>query len=118
MVSIDRMVIVYTTPTCPDCRALKAWLSQRGITYEERGRTLMPNGCAKSGRRDTLHTPGYIVVFKHAVECSHDTGIAVLRNNALVRAVMVRTSHIPAVFCLPNTSLTNAHRFGSCEPSR
>lgn len=29
-------VIIYTTPTCPDCRALKAWLDREGIAYEER----------------------------------------------------------------------------------
>ena len=39
MASIDGKVIVYTTPTCPDCRALKAWLAQRGIPFEERDLT-------------------------------------------------------------------------------
>ena len=29
-------VVVYTTPTCPDCRALKAWLTGQGIAFEER----------------------------------------------------------------------------------
>jgi glutaredoxin len=29
-------VIIYTTPTCPDCWALKAWLQREGITFEER----------------------------------------------------------------------------------
>ena len=29
-------VIVYTTPTCPDCRMLKDWLKREGITFEER----------------------------------------------------------------------------------
>jgi glutaredoxin len=29
-------VVVYTTATCPDCRALKAWLDREGIAYEER----------------------------------------------------------------------------------
>ena len=32
-------VIVYTTPTCPDCRMLKDWLSREGITFEERDLT-------------------------------------------------------------------------------
>lgn len=27
---------VYTTPTCPDCRALKDWLGREGIAFEER----------------------------------------------------------------------------------
>ena len=29
-------VIIYTTPTCPDCRMLKAWLAREGIAFEER----------------------------------------------------------------------------------
>ena len=29
-------VIIYTTPTCPDCRTLKAWLEREGIAFEER----------------------------------------------------------------------------------
>ena len=32
-------VIIYTTPTCPDCRALKAWLEREGIAFEERDLT-------------------------------------------------------------------------------
>lgn len=27
---------VYTTPTCPDCRALKHWLRREGVAFEER----------------------------------------------------------------------------------
>lgn len=29
-------IILYTTPTCPDCHALKRWFSQLGIAYDER----------------------------------------------------------------------------------
>lgn len=32
-------VIIYTTSTCPDCRALKAWLEREGIAFEERDLT-------------------------------------------------------------------------------
>ena len=28
-------VIVYSTPTCPDCRALKLWLQDKHIAFEE-----------------------------------------------------------------------------------
>lgn len=28
-------VTVYTTPTCPDCRALKAWFDREGIRFED-----------------------------------------------------------------------------------
>ena len=27
---------IFTTPTCPDCRALKAWLETQGIPFVER----------------------------------------------------------------------------------
>lgn len=26
-------VVLYTTPTCPDCRLLKAWLQREGIAF-------------------------------------------------------------------------------------
>jgi glutaredoxin len=29
-------ITVYSAPTCPDCRALKAWLGRNGIDYAER----------------------------------------------------------------------------------
>lgn len=32
-------VLIYTTPTCPDCHALKRWLSEQGVVYEERDLT-------------------------------------------------------------------------------
>lgn len=32
-------VIVYSTPTCPDCRSLKAWLTRIGIPFAERDLT-------------------------------------------------------------------------------
>lgn len=32
-------VTVYTTPTCPDCRALKAWFDSEGIRFDERDLT-------------------------------------------------------------------------------
>lgn len=31
-----RVVTLYTTPGCPDCRALRAWLDQHGVPFEER----------------------------------------------------------------------------------
>lgn len=34
-----RPILIYTTPTCPDCHALKRWLSRHGLTYEERDLT-------------------------------------------------------------------------------
>lgn len=32
-------LIVYTTPTCPDCHALKAWLNDKAIRFIERDLT-------------------------------------------------------------------------------
>jgi predicted DsbA family dithiol-disulfide isomerase len=32
-------ILIYSTPTCPDCRALKEWLSQQSIAFEERDLT-------------------------------------------------------------------------------
>jgi glutaredoxin len=32
-------ITLYTTPTCPDCQALKAWLGQKGIRYQEKDLT-------------------------------------------------------------------------------
>jgi glutaredoxin len=29
-------VIVYSTPTCPDCRTLKAWLASKGVSFQVR----------------------------------------------------------------------------------
>ena len=29
------MITIYSTPTCPRCKVLKAKLAQKGITYEE-----------------------------------------------------------------------------------
>lgn len=32
-------ILIYTTPTCPDCHALKRWLALQGMPYEERDLT-------------------------------------------------------------------------------
>lgn len=32
-------IVLYTTPDCPDCHALRLWLSQNGVAYEERDLT-------------------------------------------------------------------------------
>ena len=29
-------IVVYTSPTCPDCQAFKAYLKERGIAYTEK----------------------------------------------------------------------------------
>lgn len=50
----DPQVIIYTTPTCPDCRTLKAWLERNGIIYEERDLTnpeIMAQAKARTGVR-------------------------------------------------------------------
>jgi len=47
-------VIIYTTPTCPDCWALKAWLKREGIPFEERDLSdpkIMAEAKARTGVR-------------------------------------------------------------------
>ena len=47
-------VIIYTTPSCPDCWALKAWLQREGIAFEERDLSdpkIMAEAKARTGVR-------------------------------------------------------------------
>lgn len=47
-------VVLYTTPTCPDCRMLKAWFERTGIAFEERDLTdpaIMAEAKARTGVR-------------------------------------------------------------------
>lgn len=47
-------VIIYTTPICPDCHALKAWLRRVRIAFEERDLSdpaIMAEARARSGVR-------------------------------------------------------------------
>ena len=47
-------VIVYSTPTCPDCQMLKAWLDREGIAFEVRDLTrpdVMAEAKARTGVR-------------------------------------------------------------------
>ena len=47
-------VIIYTTSTCPDCWALKAWLKRAGILFEERDLSdpkIMEEAKARTGVR-------------------------------------------------------------------
>ena len=32
----DATVVLYSTPTCPDCLAVKRWLTAQGVSCEER----------------------------------------------------------------------------------
>jgi len=47
-------VIIYTTPTCPDCHMLKAWLEREGVAFDERDLTnpkFMAQAKARTGVR-------------------------------------------------------------------
>ena len=47
-------IILYSTPTCPDCRMLKAWFASRGITYTEKDLSdpvIMAEAKARTGVR-------------------------------------------------------------------
>ncbi len=37
--AVSPVAIVYSTPRCPDCQALKAWLARTGTAFEERDLT-------------------------------------------------------------------------------
>ncbi|WP_242107549.1 glutaredoxin family protein [Luteimonas aquatica] len=52
--SVAPPVIVYSTPACPDCAALKAWLDRQGIAHEVRNLTdpvVMAEAKARTGVR-------------------------------------------------------------------
>lgn len=58
--AVTRLTI-YTTPTCPDCHALKAWLDREGILYDERDLTdqaIMEEALARYGVRVAPITVG------------------------------------------------------------
>ena len=47
-------VIIYTTPTCPDCRTLKPWLEREEIAFVERDLSdpeIMEEAKARTGVR-------------------------------------------------------------------
>lgn len=47
-------VTVYTTPTCPACKTLKAWLTAQGVAFDERDLSdpaIMEEAKARSGVR-------------------------------------------------------------------
>ncbi len=57
--SMTAEVIIYTTPTCPDCRQLKSWLQQAGVAFEERDLSdpeIMEEAKARYGVRVALIT--------------------------------------------------------------
>lgn len=50
----DPTVIIYTTPTCPDCWALKAWLKSEEVVFVERDLSdpkIMSEAKARTGVR-------------------------------------------------------------------
>ncbi len=52
--SMKNRVIVYTTPTCPDCWTLKTWLTAQGVAFDERDltdTTVMEEAKARTGVR-------------------------------------------------------------------
>lgn len=42
-------ILIYTTPGCPDCAALKQWLTKRGLVFRERD--LSQPGVADEAKR-------------------------------------------------------------------
>lgn len=48
---MTKPVVIYTTPTCPDCRASKLWLNEHHVSYEERD--LRDSAVAKEAKART-----------------------------------------------------------------
>ncbi|ELX8377961.1 glutaredoxin family protein [Providencia vermicola] len=47
-------ILIYTTPTCPDCKLLKEWLVKEQLSFEERDLTdpqIMAEAKARTGVR-------------------------------------------------------------------
>lgn len=47
-------ILIYTTPTCPDCKSLKEWLVKEQFSFEERDLTdpqIMAEAKARTGVR-------------------------------------------------------------------
>ncbi|PJI87194.1 glutaredoxin family protein [Sphingomonas koreensis] len=47
-------IVIYSTPICPDCHALKAWLASRGLAYIEKDMSdpaIMAEAKARTGVR-------------------------------------------------------------------
>lgn len=47
-------ILIYTTPTCPDCKLLKEWLVKEQLSFEERDQTdpqIMAEAKARTGVR-------------------------------------------------------------------
>ncbi|APR53140.1 glutaredoxin family protein [Sphingomonas koreensis] len=54
MTATNLDIIIYSTPTCPDCRALKAWFASLGLTYTEKDMSdpaIMEEAKARTGVR-------------------------------------------------------------------
>lgn len=54
MTAMNPDIIIYSPPTCPDCRMLKAWLDSRGLAYVERNMSdpaIMAEAKARTGVR-------------------------------------------------------------------
>ncbi|ODT66767.1 MAG: NrdH-redoxin [Pelagibacterium sp. SCN 63-23] len=57
----SRTMLVYTTPTCPDCRALKLWLNDNGIAFEERD-LVDPNIMAEAKARTGIRVAPITII--------------------------------------------------------
>lgn len=57
---------IYTTPTCPDCLALKRWLDAQGLIYVERDLT-RPHVADEARRRTGLRVAPITLVDGKAI---------------------------------------------------
>jgi len=54
-------VIVYATPTCPYCRMVKEFLSQRGVSFEERDVPQNPSYAQELSKTGQMGVPVTII---------------------------------------------------------
>ena len=73
-------VELYTTPTCPDCRQLKAWFDQLGISYDEHD--LAHPGVAEEAKARTgVRVAPITIVGTKVYYGTHDTQRTQLRQD-------------------------------------
>ncbi len=53
----DKKVVIYSTPTCPICKRAKAYLTEKGISYQE-----IDVAASKEAAHEMIHKSGQMGV--------------------------------------------------------
>ncbi|APC13710.1 MULTISPECIES: glutaredoxin family protein [Providencia] len=62
--SSKEQILIYTTPTCPDCQQLKDWLAKEQLSFEERDLT-DPKIMAEAKARTGVRVAPIIIIGEH-----------------------------------------------------